>query len=66
MDTKLTVVSSYLPRIHADLYWIEQAINKPLSEVEFVWTINRLANISYLASQAISDMTEEVENGKER
>ena len=54
-------VQHYIDRIQADAYFVEQALSKPLNEVEFVRVINRLANISYLASQAISDLTLEAE-----
>jgi len=56
-----TEVQHYVDRIQADLYFVELAIWKPLNEMEFVKIINRLANISYLASQAISDLTLESE-----
>jgi len=53
------ILQSYLPRIQADAYWIEKALGKEVeSEYEKV-IINKLANISYLASQAISDLTGE-------
>ena len=53
------VLKNYLPRIQSNAYWIEKALEKGSeSEYEKV-IINKLANISYLASQAISDLTEE-------
>ena len=52
------ILQSYLPRIQADAYWIEKALGKEVeSEYEKV-IINKLANISYLASQVISDLTD--------
>ena len=53
------IFQSYLPRIQANAYWIEKALEKGTeSEYEKV-IINKLANIGYLASQAISDLTED-------
>lgn len=53
------ILQSYLPRIQANGYWIEKALEK-VAESEYQKVIiNKLANISYLASQAISDLTEE-------
>lgn len=52
-------VVSYLPRIQANAYWIEKALEKGAeSDYEKV-IINKLANISYLANQAISDLSKE-------
>ena len=52
------ILQSYLPRILVDAYWIEKALEKGAgSEYEKV-IINKLANISYLASQVISDLTD--------
>lgn len=52
--------SSILPsRIQANAYWIEKALEKGAeSDYEKV-IINKLANISYLANQAISDLSKE-------
>lgn len=53
------VLKNYLPRIQSNAYWIEKALEKEAKgEYEKV-IINKLANIGYLASQAISDLTEE-------
>jgi hypothetical protein len=53
------ILHSYLPRIQADAYWIEIALEKGAeSEYERV-IINKLANIGYLASQAISELTKD-------
>ena len=62
---KLITTQNYISRIQADLYWIERAMNKSLSDVEFARVINRLANVSYLAAQTISDLTEEI-SGEDR
>ena len=52
------VLKNYLPRIQSNVYWIEKALEKEVKgEYEKV-IINKLANIGYLASQAISDLTE--------
>ena len=53
------VLKNYLPRIQSNVYWIEKALEKEAKgEYEKV-IINKLANIGYLANQAISDLTEE-------
>ena len=52
------VLKNHLPRIQSNAYWIEKALEKgEKGEYEKV-IINKLANIGYLASQAISDLTE--------
>ena len=53
------ILKNYLPRIQSNVYWIEKALEKEAKgEYEKV-IINKLANIGYLANQAISDLTEE-------
>ena len=45
------ILHSYLPRIQANVYWIERALEKG-SENEYEKVIiNKLANIEYLPSQ---------------
>lgn len=53
------ILKNYLPRIQANAYWIERLIEKGLNREEKRIIINKLVNIGYLASQAISDLTEE-------
>lgn len=53
------ILKNYLPRIQANTYWIEKAIEKGADDECEKVIINKLANIGYLAYQAISDLTEE-------
>jgi hypothetical protein len=51
------ILKNYLPRIQSNAYWIEKLLAKGEDNKQFL--INKLANIGYLASQAISDLTGE-------
>jgi hypothetical protein len=53
------ILQSYLPRIQASAYWIEKVLEKGAENEYEKVIINKLANIGYLVSQAISDLMEE-------
>ena len=58
---ELIHTQNYVTCNKADLYWIEKIIEKPLcDEVEFIKMINRQANASYLSTQLISDLTNQI------
>ena len=60
------ILQSYLPRIQANAFWIEKTLeNGSESEYQKV-IINKIANIGFLTSQEISNLTREIFNEKEK
>lgn len=51
------ILQSYLPRIQANAYQIKKALEQGAENEYEKVIINKLANIGYLASQAICDLT---------